>query len=109
VSYYYTEYQFAIPPDTDDDEPIQKYIILRFPSLAHANIAEDLRVTGLMNHGDTYTIENFLEDIAEKGISFNIIEPNRIISFSELPSEQATRTEKEKRKEERRHESSIYG
>ena len=109
MSYYYTEYQFVIHPESEEDEPVQAYIIIRFPSLAHAKIAEDLRITGLMNHGDTYTIENFLEDVAEKGISFNIIEPNIIISFAELPSEQATREEKTDRKEERKHELSIYG
>lgn len=109
MSYYYTEYQFVILPGSDDEEPVPTYIILRFPSIAHANMAEDIRITGLMNHGDTYTIENFLEDIAEKGIHFNVIEPNRVVSFSELPSEQVERDEKSKRKEDKKHELSIYG
>lgn len=107
---YYVEYTFLFHPrDDDDGEPSPSYIILEFPSFVHANIAEDVRVQGLMSHGVSYAIDNFLEDLGGRGLIFEIIEPSRVISFEDLPSSQNKKEENEKKKEEMKYEPKIYG
>ena len=106
---YYVEYTFLLQPQDEDGEPTPSYVIIKFNSFVHANIADDIRIQGLMSHGVSYTIDNFLDDIGEKGLQFELIDPSRVITFEELPSTQMRREEKEKQNEERRHEPNIYG
>jgi hypothetical protein len=108
---YYVEYTFLLQPQDEDVETTPSYVIIKFNSFVHANIADDIRIEGLMSHGGSYTIDNFLDDIGAKGLQFELIDPSRVIIFEELPSKQLEREEKEKknRNEERRHEPNIYG
>lgn len=107
---YYVEYVFMYGVTTDDGdecEPVPTYLILKYPSFAHANIADDVRVQGLMSHGLSYSIDNFLEDLCEKGFLFEIIEPNRVIQFSDVLS--ASSKEDKDKPKGTNHEVMIYG